>query len=389
MEQTIMNMVQGQIGYTFQNPDLLRQAFTRRSYTQENGGENNEVLEFIGDKALDLAVVQLLIREFGKMNDGSPAVPDKSAVIKIPLSPPDAAAAPNEFSCSRDEGELTKIKTRMVEKRYLARKMEGLGFAKYIIMGEGDRKNDIGSGASVQEDLFEAIIGAVTLDCGWELSKICSVVEGMLNINDFLLNDGNNNYVQMIQEWEESVNHTLPLYWFREGSHSSVAYQMDIVTMGHGAVFQTSPSYDDNVNYYCDLKLLDELPVFRGWGTSKSKARMNVCKLAYEYLCREGFITEPDIRDEIDEPTEIFAINQLEILSRRGYFSLPKYDFEQEYDKDGNPIWQCRCSIEGYPPQTGEKCSSKRDAKKSAALKMLFYVLDHYESRQNAEGYKL
>jgi len=43
-------MVQEQIGYDFKNLDLLQQAFTRRSYTAENGGENNEVLEFIGCK---------------------------------------------------------------------------------------------------------------------------------------------------------------------------------------------------------------------------------------------------------------------------------------------------------------------------------------------------
>ena len=52
MEKVVVNMVQAQIGYTFQNLDLLRQAFIRRSYTEEHGGENNEVLEFIGDKAL-------------------------------------------------------------------------------------------------------------------------------------------------------------------------------------------------------------------------------------------------------------------------------------------------------------------------------------------------
>ncbi len=44
--------VQEQIGYEFENLDLLKQAFTRRSYTEENGAENNEVFEFIGDKAL-------------------------------------------------------------------------------------------------------------------------------------------------------------------------------------------------------------------------------------------------------------------------------------------------------------------------------------------------
>ena len=59
-KELVWKMVQGQIGYDFENLDLLQQAFTRRSYTAENGGENNEVLEFIGDKALDFMVVKLL-----------------------------------------------------------------------------------------------------------------------------------------------------------------------------------------------------------------------------------------------------------------------------------------------------------------------------------------
>ena len=61
MEQNDLIFIQNQIGYEFKNLDLLQQAFVRRSYSQENGGENNEVLEFIGDKVLDLFVVKLLI----------------------------------------------------------------------------------------------------------------------------------------------------------------------------------------------------------------------------------------------------------------------------------------------------------------------------------------
>ena len=56
--------VEGEIDYTFENVDLLYQAFTRRSYTHENGGENNEILEFIGDKVLDFAVVKFLIQKY-------------------------------------------------------------------------------------------------------------------------------------------------------------------------------------------------------------------------------------------------------------------------------------------------------------------------------------
>ena len=59
--------IENQIDYKFKNRDLLQQAFVRRSYSVENGGANNEVLEFIGDKALDFVVVQLLTEEYGYM----------------------------------------------------------------------------------------------------------------------------------------------------------------------------------------------------------------------------------------------------------------------------------------------------------------------------------
>jgi ribonuclease-3 len=383
MEEINYRHVEASIGHTFKNRDLLRQAFTRRSYTQECGGENNEVLEFIGDKALDLAVLQLLIREFGEMEDGSSAAPVKSKMIEFSLNP----EKPGAFVCSVDEGELTEIKSRMVSKHYLARRMDDLGFAQYIIMGVGDKKNGVDSEASVKEDLFEAILGAVTLDCGWDLSEIVSVAEAMLCIDDFFLSDSDDNYVRLIHEWEEQVNHALPLFWFREARPGNTAwYRYDVVDMGHGVIFQDPPSYYDSVNFYCDLKLADVFPVFRGWGASKSDARMNACKLGYEYLIKEGYIGEYSIRDEIGEPTEDFSINQLEILARRDYFPLPKFDYSQEYDKDGNPIWQCRCSIDGFPPQSGKRNSSKKGAKKSAAMKMLLYVLDNYDDRQNEEA---
>ncbi|MCR5735479.1 MAG: hypothetical protein K6G22_12810 [Lachnospiraceae bacterium] len=66
MNQYFEPMVQHQIGgYSFKNHLLLEQAFTRRSYSEENGGENNEALEFIGDKVLDLAVIRYLVAKNG------------------------------------------------------------------------------------------------------------------------------------------------------------------------------------------------------------------------------------------------------------------------------------------------------------------------------------
>ena len=100
-----------------------------------------------------------------------------------------------------------------------------------------------------------------------------------------------------------------------------------------------------------------------------------MCKLAYEYLEEHGYLYT--IRDEIDEPDKNKAINQLEILARRGYFSIPTYDFKEEYDENGNPIWYCNCMIEGEKKIYKAKSSSKKDAKKTAAFKMLTYVLEN------------
>ena len=66
-----LDKVQEKIGYRFDNIDLLLQAFTRSSYSTQYGGENNEVLEFIGDNVLDLYVVKTLADRFGFMKSQS------------------------------------------------------------------------------------------------------------------------------------------------------------------------------------------------------------------------------------------------------------------------------------------------------------------------------
>lgn len=351
MEELVLKMVQAQIGHQFKNLDLLKQAFVRRSYTEENGGENNEVLEFIGDKALDFAVVRLLTERYGRLVSGSS----------------------NKFICEYREGKLTRIKSRMVEKKTLARRMDEMGFAEHLIMGKSDIQNNVQEELSVKEDLFEAILGAVVLDCGWNFSVISSVVEAMLVPEDFLQDDIETNYVRLIQEWEMKKNGVIPWYWFKEETYTSTW------VLPFEGISQTFPlGYDySKLHFHCELKLLNSLPVFRGFGSSKSEARMAVCKLAYEYLEKHNQLFS--IRDEIESPSKADAINQLEILARRGYFSIPTYNFEQSYDKDGNPIWKCECHIAEYDTCFEARSSSKKDAKKTAAFEMLKHVLSEEE----------
>lgn len=375
-EELVFNMVQGQIGYEFKNLDLLKQAFIRRSYTEENGGENNEVLEFIGDKALDFAVVRLLIQKYGHLaND------DLEDDMKLPFNEKklrcqknnDMKTELNEFICNYDEGKLTRLKSKMVEKKTLSRRIDELGFAEHLIMGKSDIKNHINNEPSVKEDLFEAIIGAVSIDSGWNLNEIQSVVEVMLEPDTFLQDESETNYVRLIQEWEMQENGLIPWYKYKEASYTSTWYfHFDGISQG----FPLGYNYS-RLKFHCELKLLDSLPVFRGFGESKGEARMAVCKLAYEYLQENDMLFS--IRDEIDSPNKADAINQLEILARRGYFSIPTYDFKQKYDSAGNPVWICDCYIEEYDTYCTAESSSKKDAKKSAAFEMLEFVLSDEE----------
>lgn len=80
--------------------------------------------------------------------------------------------------------------------------------------------------------------------------------------------------------------------------------------------------------------------------------------------------------DMIGEPDINKAINQLQELSHKGYFSMPVYEFDEKHDENGNPYWICTCSIAECKYYYKEKSRSKKDAKKQAAYSMLLYVLN-------------
>lgn len=260
--------------------------------------------------------------------------------------------------------------TVLLYSKALARRMGELGFSEHLIMGKGDIQNNINQEDSVKEDLFEAIIGAVAIDSGWNLKDLQKVVEVMLVPEDFLINDTDTNYVRLIQEWEMNENGCIPWYKYKEASYSSTWYLKEDNT-----IYQSFPlDYNcSKLKYHCYLKLLDSLPVFCGFGVSIREARMAACKLAYEYLERNDML--PSIRDEIENPNRDDAINQLETLARRGYFSIPTYEFKETYDNNGNPIWNCECRIAEKDYYFDGTSSSKKEAKKDSAFRMLFYVL--------------
>ena len=371
MKQIELRFIQDQIGYEFKNANLLQQAFTRSSYSEEHGGENNEVLEFIGDKVLDYFVVKILITQ----NSNSSGLYKKfeQNLIHTWTYEQEKKNFPkkNTFICNHNEAELTEIKKQLVQKKTLAMRIDDLGIADYLIMGNGDIQRNTNEENSVKEDLFEAILGAIAIDSNWDMEALQSAVESMLNPECIIAENEEEDYISLIQEWVYTKTGGTPLYHLKKASYQASWYD------GFNGITQDVAINDTTIHktqYHCLLRIADNLPNFRGFGQSKSEARRNVCQLAYDYLCKEGLWIS--IRDEIDNPSKDNAINQLEILARRGYFSLPIYEFEQTYDKNGNPIWQSICQIVEYNKAFSEKASSKKDAKKAAAYKMLQHVLE-------------
>lgn len=338
MNTNDLEEIENLIGYEFDNKDLLQQAFVRKSYSKENGGENNEVLEFIGDKALDLVVVKILMDNYGWYAEDEDDY--------------DSYEDENEFIADYTEGEFTNLKKKLVEKKMLAHRIDILGLNQYLIMGNGDINKNAQDEPSVKEDLFEAIIGAVALDCDWNLKEIESVIDLMLEPDYYLDNDfeEDDNYVDLIQQWSQKEYHCLPIYEYSE-------------------------TYYNDSNFKCTLCLEDINCYFTGFGYTKSEARMEAAQKAYEYLEENDLLFT--IKDEIDNPCEELAINQLQELAQKGYYDMPEYEFEENYDKDGCPIWKCYCTV--YYQNSicwWSKRSSKKEAKRAAAWCVLKQVLE-------------
>lgn len=363
MDAKDISFIQDQIGYNFKNTDLLQQAFVRRSYSHENGGENNEVLEFIGDKVLDFIVVKLLSDKFG--------------YTKGELDDFDSENDWDEYACDYCENKLTEIKKQLVQKQNLATCIDELGLAEYLIMGKSDQKQHADEQPSVKEDLFEAILGAVAIDCNWDIEKLQDTVKLMLKPETTLEEGNEDNYVALIQDWCSKETGNIPLYHFEEGSYQATWY-MPFDGISQNCNVLGSHEYNELMTstHRCLLKITDDTPVFRGFGKSKSEARKNVCRLAYEWLDKNDRLHT--IRNELENPNRNEAIGQLEILARRGYFTLPTYEFEQEHDENGNPVWTAKCYIDEAEYYFDATSSSKKEAKKDAAFEMLKYVLEEF-----------
>ncbi|MBE5863922.1 MAG: ribonuclease III family protein [Lachnospiraceae bacterium] len=352
MTKNEMNYVQEHIDYRFQNLDLLEQAFTRSSYADEHGGGDNEILEFIGDRALDLVVVKYLAEKWG----------DYAEPYEL------KNGNKNFYYSCLSEGQLTEMKSELVQKKTLSRRIEYLGFEDFLIMGKSDEMHRINRMTSVREDLFEAIIGAVTIDSNWNLDVISHVAENMLEYSAEIGNEETVNYIGQLQDWSLAKRGDLPQYIVQRYNEKRINEEEHSIIDDSRDVNASKPEYMSHVR----LPMVEE--TFWGFGDSRNEARRFAAKTALKFIEEHGL--QFTIKDEIPFPDFYKAINQLETLSRRGYFPIPTYDFVESRDMNNEAVWTSTCHIEGYEDMTGETQHAKSLAKKAAAWAMLKKVLE-------------
>lgn len=137
---TVFSKFEADLRVTFKNQDLLVQAFTHRSYLNENPGfklSHNERLEFLGDAVLEMVVTEHLYHTF-----------------------------PNP------EGDLTNLRASLVNAKTLAEVALSLDFDTYLLLSRGEAK-DTNSKArhTILANTVESLIGALYLDQGMAAAK--------------------------------------------------------------------------------------------------------------------------------------------------------------------------------------------------------------------------
>ena len=122
--------LQRRLGHDFADPQLARQALTHRSH----GAPHNERLEFLGDSLLNCAVATLLYERF-------PTLP---------------------------EGDLSRLRAGLVNQSSLSEVAASLGLGDRLLLGEGELKSGGFRRPSILADAFEALLGAIYLDSGFD-----------------------------------------------------------------------------------------------------------------------------------------------------------------------------------------------------------------------------
>ncbi len=215
------------IGIIFADRDLLRTAFTHRSYLNENRKtkiEHNERLEFLGDAVLELLVTEFLFKKY----------PDKT------------------------EGDLTMYRAGLVNAVTLASVAEGLGMNDFMLLSKGEAKDTGRAREVILANAIEALIGALYLDGGY--AKAGDFVSRfVLNLTDKIVAEG---------KWMDA-----------KSTFQEKAQDIASVTPLYETVRETGPDHD---KHFTVAVFLGREKVAEGEGKSKQEAEQSAAANALE-----------------------------------------------------------------------------------------------------------
>ncbi|MCC5926135.1 MAG: ribonuclease III [Bacteroidetes bacterium] len=176
-----IEVIEGLTGCRVCQPYLFLRALRHRSKLIETNMRHNESyeqLEFLGDAVLDLIVTEIIFEKFS----------------------------------TRNEGFMTQMRSRIVKGETLAKFSEYLKLAELIEVGDRVKDQGIQFSSSVLADIFEAIIGAMYKDCGYE--KAAAFVRKLIleNVELDLLEQKRDNYKSILLEYTQSKKMDTPVY---------------------------------------------------------------------------------------------------------------------------------------------------------------------------------
>lgn len=222
--------LESKIKYCFENKDILANALTHSSYSNEqkahkNPCESNERLEFLGDSVLSIIVSEYLYKK---------------------------------YSC-KPEGELTKLRASVVCTRTLSHLASQVDLGKYLLLGKGEEETGRAN-VKILENAFESLLAAIYLDSGNNIEVV----------SDFLL-------PLIIPEIEVASRDEIKYDYKTSLQQFIQATSTDKIT--YACVNETGP--DHAKTFEVEARLNSNV-IGRGKGKTKREAEQNAAKEALE-----------------------------------------------------------------------------------------------------------
>lgn len=214
------------IGYSFNNKDLLKTALTHTSYAYERKVQSNEKLEFLGDSILEFVSSNFLYQNYKDLN----------------------------------EGEMTKVRASVVCEKSLYKIATKHNFGDFLYLGKSELSNNGNKNEAILADSVEAVIAAIFLDGGLEPAKNFIINNLKEDIKIATQNVGQKDYKTVLQE---KLQH-----------RGTVKIEYNIIN-------ESGP--DHNKKFEAEVKC-DGKRLATGVGSSKKSAEMKAAKKAIDQL---------------------------------------------------------------------------------------------------------